>query len=162
AAALNRDAAIKTLLDHGANPRIVTKALKLPKPAPRSDDAMPEEKHAKPAPAHEKESEPDQKAALEALAHSIGLKADVYAAGNPADNAGDVKGRVQTLNGNVDELQKRLTVKKIDTEDNNNNNFSIVRERRTRDMNGITALLFAARGGHMEAARALLEGGADI
>jgi ankyrin repeat protein len=162
AAALNRDAAIKTLLDHGANPRIATRALKLPKPAPRSDDAMPEEKQAKPAPAPDKESESDQKAALEALAHSIGLKAAVYAPGKPADNSGDLKELVQKLSAKVDELEKRLPGEKSYTEDNNNSNFGIVRERGTLDMGGMTALLFAARGGHMEAARALLEGGADI
>ena len=40
--------------------------------------------------------------------------------------------------------------------------FGIIRERGTLDMGGMTALLYAARDGHIDAARALLEGGADI
>src|SRR5262249_33915653 len=101
------------------------------------------------------------KAALEALAHSMGLSGAVYATGKPADNWGDLKELVQKLSTKVDELEKRLPGEKPNSEDNNNGN-GIMRERGTLDMGGMTALLFGARGGHIEAAQALLEGGADI
>jgi ankyrin repeat protein len=162
AAALNRDAVIKTLLDHGADPSVETKALKLPKPGPRFDDPMPEEKESKPAGGPAKESEADQKASLDALAHSMGLKGAVYASGKPTDSSSDLKDLVEKLSAKVDALEKRLPGEKPKAEDTTSSNFGIVRERGTLDMGGLTALLFAARGGHLEAARALLEGGADI
>ena len=161
AAALNRDAAIKVLFEHGADPSVTTKAFKLPKPGPRFDDPMPEEKE-KPAAAPAKESEADQKAALDALAHSMGLKGAVYASGKSSENSGDLRELLQKLSAKVDELEKRLPGDKPKSEDATNSNFGIIRERGTLDMGGMTALLFAARGGHIEAARALLEGGADI
>lgn len=161
AAALNRDAAIRVLVAHGADPNFATKTVKLPKAAPKFDEPMPDAKEAKPAPAA-KESEADQKASLEALAHSMGLQAAVYTSGKPADNSGDLKDLVQKLSAKVDELEKRLPGEKPKTDDSGNGNFGISRERGTVDMGGLTALLFAARGGHIEAARALLEGGADI
>jgi ankyrin repeat protein len=160
AAALNRGAAIKVLMDHGADPSVTTKALKLPKPGPRFDDPMPEEKEAKPAAAPAKESEADQKTSLDALARSMGLKGSVYASGKP--DSGDLKDLVQKLSAKVDELEKRLPGDKPQGEDPNGNFGGIGRERGTTDMGGLTALLYAARGGQIDAARALLQGGADI
>ena len=164
AAALNRDAAIRTLLEHGADPGITTKALKLPKPAPRFDDGnpVPEAKETKPAAAAPtKDSATDQKAALDALATSMGFKSAVYAAGKD-DAPADLKSMVQKLSAKVDDIEKRLPGDKPKTDDGNGSMFGIIRERGTLDMGGLTALLFAARDGHVEAAKALLEGGADI
>ena len=161
AAALNRAEAIKALVAKGADPNIATRAVKLPKPGPRFDDPMPEEKEAKPAAPPAKESEADQKAALEALAHSMGLKGAVYASGKPTGESAELREMVQKLSAKVDELEKRLPGEKPKAEDTNNGNF-FPRERGTIDMGGMTALLYAARSGHIEAARALLEGGADV
>jgi uncharacterized protein len=164
AAALNRDAAIKMLLEHGADPSITTKALKLPKPGPRLDDGnpVPEAREEKPAVAPGKESETDQKAGLDALATSLGFKSAVYTAGKPEDAPADLKTMVQKLSAKVDEMEKRLPGDKLKGEDGNNGMYGIIRERGTLDMGGLTALLYAARDGHMEAAKALLEGGANI
>src|SRR5215469_553202 len=162
AAALNRGAAIRVLMDHGADPSVTTKALKLPKPGPRFDDPMPEEKEkeAKPAAAPAKESEADQKTSLDALARSMGLKGSVYASGKP--DSGELKDLVQKLSAKVDEFEKRLPGDKPKGEDPNGDFGGIGRERGTTDLGGLTALLYAARGGQIDAARALLQGGADI
>jgi len=164
AAALNRDAAIKMLLEHGADPSITTKPVKLPPPAARLDDGspVPEAKEDKPAAAPAKESAADQKAALDTLANSLGFKSAVYTAGKSDDAPADVKTMVQKLAAKVDEMEKRLPGDKSKGEDGNNSMYGIIRERGTLDMGGLTALLYAARDGHMEAAKALLEGGANI
>jgi ankyrin repeat protein len=164
AAALNRDSAIRMLLAHGADPSIITKAVKLPKPAPRFDDGnpVPEAKEGKPAAPPAKDAAPDQKAALDALATSLGFKSAVYTAGKPEDAPADLKTMVQKLAAKVDEIEKRLPGDKAKGEDGNGSMFGIIRERGTLDMGGLTALLYAARDGHVEAAKALLEGGADI
>jgi ankyrin repeat protein len=163
AAALNRDAAIRMLLEHGADPAVTTKALKLPKPAPRFDDGnpVPEAKETKPATTPAKDSANDQKASLDALAASLGFKSAVYTAGKPDDAPADLKTMVEKLSAKVDEIEKRLPSDKKG-EDGNNSMYGIIRERGTLDMGGLTALLFAARDGQMQAAKALLEGGANI
>jgi ankyrin repeat protein len=151
AAALNRGAAIRTLLEHGANPSITTKAVKLPKAARRFDDgATPEPKEAAaPKPSADK-------ASLDALANSLGFKSAEYRTGKPEPS--DVKELVQKLIARVDELEKRLPEKPKADDDPTRP----TRERGTQDLGGMTALLFAARDGQLDAARALLEGGADI
>ena len=164
AAALNRDAAIRMLLAHGADPSITSKPVKLPPAGPRFDDGnpVPEAKEEKPAAAPGKESATDQKAALDALATSLGFKSAVYTAGKPEDAPADLKTMVQKLSAKVDEMEKRLPGDKSKGEDGNNSMYGIIRERGTLDMGGLTALLYAARDGHMEAAKALLESGANI
>ena len=162
AAALNRAGAIRILTAAGADPNIATKAVKLPKPGPKFDGSSPEEKEAKPAPAPAKESEADQKASLDTLARSMGLKGSVYASGKP-DSSGDIKELVLKLSAKVDELEKRMPGGEKPAQEDGNGNFGgLGRERGTTDMGGLTALLYAARSGHIDAARALLEGGADI
>ena len=153
AAALNRDEAIRQLLAHRADTAIETKAMKLPKPGPRFDD--PEKPQAKPAAAGPKESAADQKTNLDALAAATGFKSAVYSAGA----AGGLAEAVQKLSAKVDELEKRLAPAQAKDPASA---FGIIRERGTLDMGGFTALLFAARDGSMDAARALLEGGANV
>ncbi len=161
AASLNRAAAIKVLLENRADAEATTKAVKLPKPGPRFDDGNPVPE-AKPAARPAAASSPaDDKAALDALASSMGFKSAVYTAGGKPGE-GDLKDLVQRLTAKVDQLEKRLGTDKPKTEDSNNSQFGIIRERGTTDMGGMTALLFAARDGQTDAARALLEGGAEI
>ena len=166
AAALNRDAAIKVLLDAHADPGVTTRTVKLPKPPSRFEDGKlvpeakdaKENKDAKAAPASDPAAD---KAALEALAASMGLKSAAYVAGGkPAED--DLRGMVAKLTAKVDALEKSLPNEKKGPEDSNGSMFGIIRERGTTDMGGMTALLFAARDGQINAARALLEGGADI
>ena len=161
AAALNRDAAIKALLDLGADPSVTTRAMKLPKPAPRFDDGNPPPETKETKPAAGKESAPDQKAALDALAASMGFKSAVYSTGK-SDGPADLREMVQKLAAKVDEMEKRLPADKGKGNGDGNSMYGIIRERGTLDMGGLTALIFAAREGHLEAARALLLGGADI
>lgn len=152
AAALNRSAAIKVLLEHGADPSITTKAVKLAKAAPRLDDnPVPDPKEAAAA----KQAPPTaDKAALDTFAVGIGLKSAEYRTGS----SGDMKEMVQKLVAKVDELEKKLPGDKPKEDDP----ARPYRERGTTDMGGMTALLFAARDGQIDAARALLEGGTDV
>jgi ankyrin repeat protein len=163
AAALNRASAITVLLAHGADAGIATKAVKLPKPPPRNDDGSPilESKDAKAAPAAAAgAAAADQKSGLDSLAAAIGLKSAVYnTGGKPAE--ADLREMVQKLTAKVDEVEKRLPADKMKSEETTSQN-GIFRERGTTDTGGMTALLFAARDGQMDAARALLEGGAVI
>ena len=89
----------------------------------------------------------------------------MYAAGGKPSE-GDLKDLVEKLTAKVDALEKRLPAEKPKDDANNgnggNSQFGIVRERGTTDIGGMTALLFAARDGQVDAARALIEGGASI
>lgn len=156
AASLNRDEAIRVLLAHHADPKIQTKAVKLPKPGPRFDDPAPEKSEAKPPAPPASESAADQKTNLDALAVAAGFKSAIY---SPEAGAGLAE-MVRKLSAKVDAIEKRLSAP-ADAKDNASM-FGIIRERGTLDMGGLTALLFAARDGSIDAVRALLEGGADI
>jgi uncharacterized protein len=164
AASLNRADAIRVLLEHRADPGVTTKAVKLAKAAARFDDGGGIVAEPKPAAPVSANQEAD-KAALDALATSMGFKSAVYTAGGKPGE-GDLKDLVQKLTAKVDALEKRLPAeKKEDTTGGGNSGGSmngIVRERGTLDMGGMTALLFAARDGQIDAARALVQGGADI
>jgi ankyrin repeat protein len=160
AASLNRAGAINVLLAHRADAGIATKAVKLPKPPPRNDDGSPvlESKDPKATPAA---AAGDPKADLQAFATAVGLKSAVYNTGaKPAE--ADLREMVQKLTAKVDEVEKRLPADKSKADEAAASGNGIFRERGTTDMGGMTALLFAARDGQVDAARALLEGGADI
>jgi len=158
AAALNRGAAIAVLLENGANPGITTKAVKLPKPPPRMDDQMPEAKENAPA-AAAKEKPGADKANLDALALALGFQSAEYRTGK-SEGSNDTKELVQKLIARVEELEKKLPGGDKGKPEDDPARFA--RERGTLDLGGMTALLYAARDGQMDAARALLEGGADI
>jgi ankyrin repeat protein len=162
AAALNRAGAITVLLNHRADSGIATKAVKLPKPPPRNDDGSPVlegSKEAKGASGAAPAGDP--KADLNALAAAIGLKSAVYTTGGKPAEA-DLREMVRKLTVKVDEVEKRLPSDKSKSEEGAISQNGFFRERGTTDMGGMTALLFAARDGQVDAARALLEGGADI
>ncbi len=162
AAALGRDQAIHLLTSYGADPGITTKTEKLPKPARMFDDGSAEKKEPAAKTAKAGASAADQKAGLEALASATGFKSAEYAASTNA-GPGDIKEMVEKLSAKVDAIEKKLPGgAKGATGDGNGSMFGIIRERGTTDMGGMTALLYAARDGHIFAAKALLEGGADI
>lgn len=161
AAALNRADAVKVLLDHQADPSASTKAVKLPQPDPIFDAGNPAPQPKPAPPAANPEAD---KAALTALASAMGFKSAVYTAGGES-GGGDLRAMVQKLTAKVDEIEKRLPGQKKEDSSGatgNGSMFGIIRERGDRNMGGMTALLFAARDGQIDAARALLEGGADI
>ena len=70
----------------------------------------------------------------------------------------DLKDLVTKLSAKVDALEKRIPAEKKEGMED----FGGGGRSGTLDMGGMTALLFAARGGQIEAAKVLLEGGADI
>ena len=154
AAALNRADAIKALLDAHADPDVTTRAVKVVVPrTPRFQDKPAAD--AKPASA---DANAD-KSALDALAAGMGLKSAEY---NPGTDS-NLRAMVAKLSTKIDEIEKRLPGEKSKPgQDSNGGMYGIIRERGTSDMGGMTALLFAARDGQMDAARALLQGGADI
>jgi ankyrin repeat protein len=175
AAALNRGAAVKVLLDRGADPGYFSKAIKLPKSLQmRNDDGtfMPEEKagDAKPGDARPGEEKPAGAAAersgrkgdskTEADAKAPGAKA-AGADGKPAE--ADLKDMIQKLALKVDAIEKRLTPAAGGAAGGNDDGSGRMFGRRgTLDMGGMTAMMYAARDGQLDAVRALVAGGADI
>jgi ankyrin repeat protein len=174
AAALNRAAAIRELLAHRADPNIATRAVKLDKPAPRQDDGSSTDKdkgdkdkkeEAKPVPVKAAAAAPTgDKDNLDTLARAVGLKSANYVTGGkpePGSEMQQLRDSVQKLVAKVDEMEKKMpAAAKPGTNDDANPMFD--RDRGTRDLGGFTALTYAARDNNIDAARALLEGGADI
>jgi ankyrin repeat protein len=176
AAALNRDAAIKVLLAHGADPSLATRVVQQGcgsqfghdgcAAVDENGDPLPEEKPAEagknPNPKSDATSEKAvsaDKTALNAFAVSLGFKSAEYRTGGAGEDTSpeskDLRSLVQTLVAKVDELEKRLPGKA-------ENGRTRYERAKATVMGGMTALLFAAREGHLAAARALLESGADI
>ena len=171
AAALDREAAIRVLLAHGADPGVATRVVKLgcgsvfgqdgcapvdqngePITAERPAGGRGGARTAERAPAPPADPRADQ-AALDALAKAMGLKPAEIRRG-PDD---DLRASIAKLSAKVDELEKRLPGGNAAA-----NGRPRFQRARATAMGGMTALLFAARQGQMAAAKALLEGGADI
>jgi ankyrin repeat protein len=153
AGALGRADAIKVLAAHGADPAITTKAVKLAK-IPASFEALQN------APAEKPKSAPvsNTKADLDALAAGMRLKSAEYRAGGGPEIQ-QLQASLQKLVAKVDEMEKKLPGGGKPEDDGM---FRPSRDRGAGEMGGMTALLFAAREGHLEAARALIEAGADV
>lgn len=163
AAAFNRGEAIKVLVAHGADVKLTTKAVdpgcgsifdvngcvatdengdpidETGKALPKDKDKDKKEADGKPA--------PDSKAAAP--------DADAKVA--------ELQAQVQKLTAQVDELQKHPSAKSKSAK---KDVAAAKKKEAVRHgaavMGGMTALLFAARDGQMQAARALIESGADI
>ena len=163
AAALGREDVIRVLLANGADPNVTSRTEKLPKAAPLFDPSE-GKKDEKPAAPKATANATDEKAGLDALASATGFQSAVYLAANQEPD--NLKGMIEQLSAKVDALEKRLPGgEKTNTANGGNGGnsmYGIVRERGTTDMGGMTALLYAARDGHLDAAKALLDGGADI
>ena len=152
AAALDRVAAIQILAAHGADVSITSKAVKLAKiPSSFEDQVKGPAETSTP-----KQTPADQdKAALGALAAGMGLKSAIYEADTHAPQ--NSAAQLQALAAKIEALEKKLPAAPKLEED-----ARPVRERGASEMGGMTALLFAARDGHIDAARALIEAGADV
>ncbi len=167
AAALNRAAAIKVLVAHRADPNIATRAFKLERPAARFDDgsgnAQKEEAKAAPAAAKPAAVPAGDKDNLDTLARAVGLKSASYVTGSKPEQVSDMqqlRESMQKLMAKVDDLEKKMpATPKVPSADDP---VQFDRDRGTRDLGGLTALIYAARDNNVDAARALLEGGADI
>jgi ankyrin repeat protein len=186
AAAFDRDAAIKVLMAHGADAKITSKAVDpgcgsvfdVNGCVETDENGDPVDENGKPLP-KEKESEkgkekadgqpasPESKAASSAK-----VEPDGNAAGTPAPDSAtqvaDLQAQVQKLTARIDELEKHPAAKPKKSKDAaaDKNVAAAAKKKKERRgatvMGGMTALLFAARDGQMEAARALLEAGADV
>ena len=140
AAALNRDAVVKVLAAHGASVNLATAVRKLEHVRYDQDGNIVEAKPTAAAdPNAPKAANPKAEAAareeLETLAHAIGFKDVEYRAGASGGRRGGRAGDVAARGP-----------RKVGAD----------------FMGGMTALLYAAREGHIEAARALVEAGADV
>jgi ankyrin repeat protein len=134
AAALNRSAAAKVLLERGADPNILSKVIKLE--AMRYDldgNPLPPPKEEPPAAKSPAASKPQEPAA----------KAPASAEAGPAKTkpAEPATSSIAVTGANGKGPRKSLGA---------------------NVMGGLTALLYAARDGQMEAVRTLVDGGADI
>ncbi len=159
AAAFNRAAAIKVLVSHGADTKITSKAVD---PGCGSvfdvDGCVEVDENGDPVDEHGKVIAPKDK-------DKDKDKAD----GKPtADSTqvAELQAQVQKLTEQVNELKQHPNDKQKKSaaaDDGKSASAKKKPERRGATvMGGMTALLFAARDGQMDAARALVEAGADI
>jgi ankyrin repeat protein len=165
AADYNRADAIKVLVAHGADPKITSKAVD---PGCGSifdvDGCVETDENGDPVDENgkviqkQKESDKDK---------TDGKASD----GKPAapDKSAEVaqlQEQVQKLSAEVDELKKHPSDKKISKNATASKTAADAKKKKERKgatvMGGMTALLFAARDGQLDAARALVEAGADV
>jgi ankyrin repeat protein len=191
AAAFDRDAAIKVLMAHGADAKITSKAVDpgcgsvfdVNGCVETDENGDPVDENGKPLP-KEKESDkskekadgqpasPESKAPASAQVEPDNkAQPDGKVAVAPPDSAtqvADLQAQVQKLSAQIDELEKHPGAKPKKSKDTaaDKNVAAAAKKKKERRgatvMGGMTALLFAARDGQMEAARALLEAGADV
>jgi uncharacterized protein len=141
AAAVNRAEAIKVLLAHGADPKITTKTVDIQKQ--NALDRAATERQRKVLEASVVKGEQPTASQVQA---AMQASRELFASGKvpPPDTkegaaANDRNGAGSNQNFDPEEINPPVATK-----------------------GGLTALLHAARQGHIEAARALLDGGADI
>lgn len=144
AAALNRDAAIRVLLAHGADPNLTTTVRKLERVRFDQDGNVVEDRPAGRGGAKSQEVVDAETAAARAKVANDTAKAEL-----------DAFSRALNLKSAV-YLTAKLRARAGD-----------VAARSPRKvgadfMGGMTALLYAAREGHMESVKALIEGKADV
>lgn len=140
AAALGRTEVIQLLASHGASVNVATNVRKMERVRFDQDGNIVEDRPgARPGATPDKtataKAEDSARAELDLLAHAMGLKEAEYRPGAAATRRGGRAGDVAARGP-----------RKIGAD----------------FMGGMTALLYAAREGHLDAARALVEAGADI
>jgi ankyrin repeat protein len=156
AAALGRDSVIRVLAAHHADLNVATSSRKLERVRFDQDGNVVEER-----PAGGRGGAPDAQGQLDIFAHSIGLESAVYLTDTAAadHDALDVFARSVGSKSSVylrDAARARRGARAGD-----------VAARGPRKVGpdvagGMTALIYAAREGHMNAVRALVEAGADL
>ncbi len=186
AAAFNRAAAVKELVAHGADTKITTKAVDpgcgsvfdVDGCVATDENGDPVDDNGKPLPKEKEKAKdpegqpasPDGKAAVaseKATADSKVEPAAKPAASDPAAQVADLQAQVQKLSAQVEELQHPGPKRKKSSDAAANKTVADAKKKKGERkgatvMGGMTALLFAARDGQMDAARALVESGADI
>lgn len=157
AAALDRDAAVKMLVSHGADMKMTSKAydpgcgsvfdISGCVPVDENGDAVDEEGKTV---AKEKVKETGQ---------------DDKKTPDPSTQVAELQAQVKKLTSQVEELQTHSAKAKKSKEVATTKNGAAKKAAERRGatvMGGMTPLLFAARDGQINAARALIEAGADI
>jgi uncharacterized protein len=149
AASLNRADAIRVLMDHGADAKIATTVVKPERiRVDEEGNPIPEDK------APDKESKAASKEG-KATEEKAPKSAPGAADDSPElKSIAELRALAQNLLARVDDLEKQI--KSTDAPPRQQ------RERGAATIGGMTALLFAARDGQFDAARALVEKGADI
>lgn len=158
AASLNRADAIRVLMDHGADAKITTTVVK-PERVRVDEDGNPvtEDKASDKAPDKEGQAAAKQgKQGKEGKEGKAALKSEPPAAEDPPElkAVAELRTLAQNLLSRVDDLEKQI--KSTDAPPRQQ------RERGASTIGGMTALLFAARDGQLDASRALVEKGANI
>jgi uncharacterized protein len=192
AAAFNRGAAIKELVAHGADTKITSKTVdpgcgsvfdvdgcvatdengdpvdERGKPLPKKVDGQPASPDSKTATPETKTTTPETKTATDKPEADKKPEPDDKAATpDKSTEVAELQAQVQKLSAQVDELQKHPGAKNKKSKDTAaDKKVADAKKKRERRgatvMGGMTALLFAARDGQIDAARALLEAGADV
>lgn len=187
AAAYNRDAAVKMLLSHGADPKIASKVVEpgcgsvfdISGCVNTDEDGNPVDENGNPLPKGK------EKEVAKTTAYSKGGNSENFQPQTaPEQSANDLKNQVAELQGLVQKLSARVeeleqhperakskkekagkTARRANTKDVKaaaKTEETAHHRKGATIMGGMTALLFAARDGQMEAARALVESGADV
>lgn len=169
AAAFNRGAAIKVLLAHGADAKMTSKAVDpgcgsvfdVNGCVETDENGDPVDENGNPLPANKDKDKDKEKA--DGQPASPDAKP---AAPDKTTEVADLQAQVQKLTAEVDDLKKHPNDKRKNSKDASKVAAAKKKEKKERRgatvMGGMTALLFAARDGQMDAARALVEAGADV
>jgi ankyrin repeat protein len=176
AAAFNRGAAIQVLVAHGADTKITStkvdpgcgSVFDVNGCVETDENGDPVDDDGKPLP-KDKDKETAKDKAEGQPAGSKAAPDSKAPAQDSAAQVADLQAQVQKLSAQIDELEKHPGANRKKSK-NTAGDKSVAdaskkkgHERRGATvMGGMTALLFAARDGQMEAARALLEAGADV
>jgi len=167
AAAFNRDAAIKVLVADGADAKMTSKAVDpgcgsvfdVNGCVETDENGDPVDENGTPLP---KEKDKDKEKTAGQPASPDGKPA----VPDKSAEVAELQAQVQKLSAEVDELKKHPSDKKKNSKDAAGEKVAAAKKNRERRgatvMGGMTALLFAARDGQMDAARALVETGADV
>ncbi len=149
AAALNRDGVIRVLMDHGADAKITTNVVKPEKIRVDEDgNPIPDAK----ADAKEDTAKGGGRGGRRGGGRDGG---DPPPEDSPEEKAiQELRTMAQTLATRLDDLEKQMKAADGPPQQPREKGASVV--------GGMTALLFAARDGQMDAAKALIEKGADI
>jgi uncharacterized protein len=171
AAAYNRADAIKVLVAHGADTKITSKAVD---PGCGSifdvDGCVETDENGDPVDENgkviQKDKEKDKDGDKEKTDGKVASDGKPAAPDKSAEVA-QLQEQVQKLSAEVDELKKHPGDKRKNSKDATAEKTAVdAKKKKERKgatvMGGMTALLFAARDGQLDAARALVEAGADV
>jgi ankyrin repeat protein len=155
AAAQNREGVVRFLVAHGADANVSTSVRKLEKVRFDQDGNIVEDR-----PARAGNGANADAANLEVFAHAVGLESAVYLVDTSAAARTDLEAFAHTLGFKSVDYSVDNARKKAPKAGDIGNRPP--RKSGPDFMGGMTALLYAAREGYLETARALVESGANV